>query len=148
MGSRRRGSTRKWRINQTCKKLITLHLYNMNKILVCVIQVKYTASISNKVNGIECDISVFFAIAYCSVVEFERSGIVFYQSLEEPIMTVLTWNVILILLCILIHFLRSSHNRGVVQMALPRTFFLILRRNVFRCSLMSRRSLHQLKSRL
>ena len=70
-------------VNQTCKKLITPHLYNMNKILICVIQVKYTASISNRVNGVECDISVFFAVAYCSVVEFERSGIVFYQSLEE-----------------------------------------------------------------
>ena len=121
----------------------------MNKILICVIQVKYTASNSNKVNGVECDISVFFAVAYCSVVEFERSGIVFYQSLEELIMIVLTWDVILILLCILIRVLRSSYTKRVVQMALPRTFFFVMLRNaVFRYSLMSRLSRHLLKSRL
>ena len=57
----------------------------MNKIQLCAIQVKYTASTSDRVNGTKCDISVFFTAVLCSVVEFDRSGIEFDQSLEELI---------------------------------------------------------------
>lgn len=77
LGGQRRGSTRKWRINRACEKLV-LNVQEQN-----AIQVKYTASISDRVNGVKCDISVFFTAAFCSVVEFDRSGIEIDQPLEE-----------------------------------------------------------------
>ena len=55
----------------------------MNKIQLCVIQIKYTACMSKRVNDLEYDISVFFTVEFCSVEEFDRSGIVFDWSLEE-----------------------------------------------------------------
>ena len=44
------------------------------KIQSCVVvQMKCAACESNRFNGVECDISVFFTVAFCSVVEFNRS---------------------------------------------------------------------------
>ena len=55
----------------------------MNKIQLCVIQMKYVACISNRVNPVKCDRSGFFTVASCSVVKFDQSRIVLDCSLEE-----------------------------------------------------------------
>ena len=48
----------------------------MNKIQSCVIQVKYTACISSRVNAVKCEMSVFLmTVAFGSVVEFDQLGI-------------------------------------------------------------------------
>ena len=71
MGSRR-GINRKRRINQGVKPTI---IHEQNLITVCVIQVKHVACISNSVNVVKREIKVFFTVTFCSVVEFNRSGI-------------------------------------------------------------------------
>ena len=48
----------------------------MDKIQLCVIQVKYNACSSNRVTGVECDVSIFLKV-FCSVVEFDQPGVVF-----------------------------------------------------------------------
>ena len=56
----------------------------MNKIQSCLIQVERTACISDRVNGVECDASVFFTVVlFCSLMEFDPSRTVFDRSLKE-----------------------------------------------------------------
>ena len=66
----------------------------MDKIQLCVIQVKYSACSSNRVTGVKCDISIFLEV-FCSVVKFVQPGVWLVTDAND--ITVLIWKFYVIL---------------------------------------------------